>query len=322
MTKKILYFTGRVLLLLCLLSLGIVYLVKRPSIVFSQLDQTEKYVEPSDLKMMTKELSENFLPRNFYHPENLIQTASYIESKFKSFDLNTELQTYEINGNLYVNVIASLGPETEDIVVVGAHYDAYSSYAGADDNASGVAGLLELSRLLSKSKLKNRVILVAYTCEEPPQFGSEKMGSYIHASSIQGKNIEIMISLEMIGYFSEKEDSQSFPLTFLKYLYPKKGDYIAVVGQINSTKAMKLKDTINKYTDLEAFSINAPSFVAGVDFSDHRNYWKHGYPAVMVTDTAFYRNKNYHKASDTYDKLNYDLMAKVVYGVFKYVQEL
>jgi len=131
-----------------------------------------------------------------------------------------------------------------------------------------------------------------------------------------------MISIEMIGYFSNEKNSQEFPLDFLSFLYPDKGNYIAVVGKMLTREASQLKATINKYTDIEALSINAPTSIPGVAFSDHLNYWALDYPAVMVTDTAFYRNFNYHTSGDTFDTLDYENMSEIVFGIFVHILEL
>ncbi len=131
-----------------------------------------------------------------------------------------------------------------------------------------------------------------------------------------------MISLEMIGYFTEQADSQKFPIPMLSLLYPDQGNFVAVVGSLFSTDASSLKSTINKFTGINAYSINAPVSVPGVDFSDHRNYRALNCPAIMVTDTAFYRNHNYHTAADTHEKLDYEKMREIVFGVYVHVVEL
>ena len=323
MTKSgITGFLARIMLLFCLCILCLIYVVKRPAFTGNVDFETMKYVSADYLKRYVKELSETFLPRNCYHPGNMLHAAEYLKSRFLEFNPETRFQTYQINGNNYSNVVSNAGPDTKEIIVIGAHYDAYSSHPGADDNASGVAGLLEIARLLGEHPPSKRVVLVAYACEEPPNFATERMGSYIHADSIENKDVRLMISLEMIGYFSNVAGSQEFPISYLKYLYPEKGNFIAVVGEVLSNEAKCLKKSINFYTDMDSFSINAASFVPGVDYSDHRNYWALGYPAVMVTDTAFFRNQMYHKSGDTYDRLDYEKMAKVVYGVFRHIQAL
>ncbi len=170
--------------------------------------------------------------------------------------------------------------------------------------------------------MQHQVILVAYTLEEPPHFASKHMGSYVHASSVQDKKVKLMISLEMIGYFNNEANSQRFPISALSLLYPTQGNYIVVVDQFKNNDAVGLKSAINKYTDLPAYSINAPKSLVGIDYSDHRSYWKFDFPAVMVTDTSFYRNNAYHTPQDTHDRLNYQSMAKVVYGVFKHLEDI
>ncbi len=312
----------RTALLLVVIMLIIWIVVARPSYTLKVNEVAPFIISESDLKQTVMFLSQTALPRDSKHPENLNIAADYIKNKLSLSSSNVNFQSYVVDGESYKNVIASFGPDTKDVIVIGAHYDAFSTHAAADDNASGVAGLIELGKLLQKTDLKHRVLLVAYTLEEPPYYGSEHMGSFIHAASLNEKNVKLMISLEMIGYFTDVPASQTFPISLLKLFYPNEGNFIAVVDSLFGNNGASLKNSINKYTDLQAYSINAPRWIPGIDYSDHRNYWSHGYPAIMVTDTSFYRNHQYHQAQDTYDTLNYKNMAKVVYGVFKYVQLL
>ncbi len=295
--------------------------INRPSFTDSIEDKTDEFVDQKELKRHVDFLSKKVVPRSYAYLGNLRKAGAYIKNELGKFTKDVQFQTYKVGGAEFRNVVANFGPDTDEIIVIGAHYDAYSVYPAADDNASGVAGLIELAKLLSSIELKHRVVLVGYTLEEPPYFRTDKMGSMIHASSLKGKKVKIMISLEMIGYFTDEKWSQSYPMPFMNLFYPTKGNYIAVVDKFTSDKARDVKKAINKYTSLQACSVNAPSIVPGVDFSDHRNYWAMGYPAVMITDTAFYRNKNYHTENDVSSTLNYKLMAKVVYGVFKYIEE-
>lgn len=267
-------------------------------------------------------LSENLMPRTCEYPNELRNSANYVKDEFLQWNSNTSLQTYPFDGNTFSNIISSYGPETEKVIIVGAHYDAYSDLPGADDNASGVAGLLELGRALSSVQLDTNILLVAYACEEPPYFAGPGMGSYYHANSIPDREVVLMISLEMIGYFTSSPHTQSFPVSLLSYLYPDEGNFVAVIGKMFDANASGLKATINAKTDLNAYSINAPASIPGIDFSDHRNYWSLNYPAVMVTDTAFYRNMNYHTAGDTADTLDYEKMKEVVRGVYFHLIEL
>jgi Zn-dependent M28 family amino/carboxypeptidase len=312
----------RIAFLLVVTLLIIWIVIARPSVVSSSDVINPIVVSEDDLKQTVMFLSQTALPRDSEHPENLNIAADYITAKLNLSSNKVDFQSYIVDGENYKNVIADFGPDTKDIIIIGAHYDAFSAHPAADDNASGVAGLIELGKLLQKVELKHRVQLVAYTLEEPPYYGSEHMGSFIHASSLHEKNVTLMISLEMIGYYTDAPGSQAFPSPLLKLFYPGQGNFIAVVDSLFASNGAPLKSAINKYTDLPAYSINAPRWIPGIDYSDHRNYWSHGYPAVMVTDTSFFRNHQYHKKQDTYDTLNYKNIAKVVHGVFKYVQIL
>ena len=204
-------------------------------------------------------------------------------------------------------------------------YDPQTHTPGADDNASGVAGLLELARLLAISPPPVAVELVAYTLEEPPHFRTDAMGSVWHARSLRrsGTKLRVMISLEMIGYFSDEPGSQRYPLPGLDLIYPRRGNFIAIIGRIDdAAMTRRLKAAMLGAADLPVHSMNAFALIPGVDFSDHRSYWAEGYPALMVTDTAFYRNPHYHRGTDTADRLDYVRMTKVVQGVYALTQVL
>ena len=275
-------------------------------------------VSPERLKTHVQKLSEEFSPRSYIDTENLDRTAAYIKHEFEQTRGQVTEQPYKANGKSYRNVIAMFGKESKERIVIGAHYDVCEPLPGADDNASGVAGLIELAYLLGKTELPMQIELVAYTLEEPPFFRSETMGSAVHAASLkkQGVQVRAMMSLEMIGYFSDEPNSQSFPNPVLRLFYPSRGNFISIVGnfgQINLVR--KMKRTMRANTSLPVYSINAPSWLPGIDFSDHLNYWKNDFPAVMITDTSFYRNQNYHTAQDTLEKLDYNRIAQVVQAV-------
>lgn len=282
-------------------------------------------VDPRRLESHVRMLSENLMPRDASHPENLDRVALYIRQEFEQARGRVLDQHYQVDDKTYRNVIAAFGPETRERIVVGAHYDTAGPRPGADDNASGVAGLVELAYLLGNSDLPIGVELVAYSLEEPPFFRSEYMGSAVHARSLkkEGAQVRAMFSLEMIGYFSDASDSQRFPSPILSLLYPTKGNFISVVGKMGQALLIRrIKRAMREASSLPVYSINAPRFIPGVDFSDHMNYWEADYPAVMVTDTAFYRNPNYHTTADTAEKLDYKRMAQVVEGVYAAVNEL
>jgi len=277
-------------------------------------------VNKNNLYTTVKTLSEITPARNYRNLESLNEAARYIKNKFEEYGYVAQEQKYTVEGREYKNIIVTAGPEDAPTIVVGAHYDVCGDQAGADDNASGVAGLLEFSRLIkaAEATLKHRIEMVAYTLEEPPFFKSEFMGSYIHAKSLyDSKRIVIgMIVLEMIGYFTDKPNSQAYPLSLMKLFYPSKGDFIALVGRFSDGSLLKNLKKNMQSTMVNVSTLKAPSFVAGVDFSDHLNYWKMGFSAVMITDTAFFRNPNYHQTSDTIETLDFDRMREVVKGLY------
>jgi Zn-dependent M28 family amino/carboxypeptidase len=263
-------------------------------------------------------LATTLQPRDFAHPEGLERAAAYIAEELRKAGGRVREQTFEVQGSAYKNVIALFGPETAERVVVGAHYDTEGARPGADDNASGVAGLLELARLLGEQPPAATVELVAYSLEEPPNFRTEHMGSHVHAASLAAAEVRVraMLALEMIGYFSDTPHSQQFPLGVLGWLYPTTGNFITVVGKLGQGRLVRgVKRAMQSAGDLPVRSINAPAMVTGIDFSDHRSFWQQGYPAVMITDTSFYRNPNYHTDQDLPVTLDYGRMAQVVDGV-------
>jgi Zn-dependent M28 family amino/carboxypeptidase len=258
---------------------------------------------------------------NYRNLRSLNKAGDYISAKFAEYGFKPQRQEFVANKRKYSNIIASAGTGKDplQVVVVGAHYDVCGDQPGADDNASAVAGLLEIARFAKKheKELPCRIEFVAYSLEEPPFFDTEKMGSYVHAKSLFDKKMKVkgMICLEMIGFFTDAKDSQRFPLGIMKLLYPNEGNFIAVVSNHKNDALIKHTAKHMKKASINVETLKAPSFVQGMDFSDHRNYWKFGYDAVMVTDTAFYRNPNYHKKTDTIETLSFDKMKEVVKGV-------
>ena len=282
--------------------------------------------DPARLEAHVRALSQGFFPRHEARPDNLERAAQYIRAEFeRAGAASVAEQPFEADGRTYRNVVARFGPEGGGRVVVGAHYDAAGPLPGADDNASGVAGLLELARLLGQQAPPARVDLVAYALEEPPYFRTPQMGSAVHAASLkrEGADVRLMISLEMIGYFRDEEGSQQFPVSALKLFYPSRGNFISVVGNFaQGLTTRRVKSAMRSGAPaLSVHSISAPASVPGVDFSDHLNYWRAGYPAVMLTDTAFYRNPNYHTSRDTADTLDYPRMAAVVQAAHAAVRD-
>jgi hypothetical protein len=287
-----------------------------PAAIFTD----DEYVNEDSLKNNVRYLS-GLMPPRAFDKSTLPQSAEYIKTIFQPLCEETTSQTHEVEHKTYENIICSFGIKNIKRIVVGAHYDVIGITPGADDNASGVAAILELARIISlhKEKLKNRVDLVAYTLEEPPYFRTENMGSFKHAEMLrqQGADVKLMVALEMLGFYSDAPKSQKFPHWIFSSLYPDVGNFILLVGKSGEGGEMReFKKHILEGTDIAVWSMNGWEKLFGIDFSDHRSYWAFNYPAIMVTDTAFYRNPNYHEPSDTYDTLDYKKMASVVQGVY------
>lgn len=318
---KIILGISLILLIFAVLAAAACWLLKQPFVVPVRSESPP--VEVSRLETHVRTLAQNFYPRSFDRPENLEHAASYIRAELAGSGGKVAEQVFPVEGRRYRNIVAHYGPEQGPVLVIGAHYDSFADTPGADDNASGVAGLLELGRLLSKTPPAVRVELVAYCLEEPPHFRTSAMGSSWHARELRksGREVRLMLSLEMIGYFRDAPGSQGYPFPFLNWMYPDRADFIAVVGRIQDWSATRrVKALMQGAGDLPVHSINAPTLVPGIDFSDHSNYWNEGFSALMITDTAFYRNPYYHGLDDTPDKLDYARMAKVVQGVYAVVQ--
>jgi hypothetical protein len=265
-------------------------------------------------------------PRNYRNTVILDKVAAYIRSEFLKETPSVSEQKFKASRGIeYKNIIASFGPEGAERIIVGAHYDVCGEQQGADDNASGIAGLLELARLLKNQPLKYRFDLVAYTLEEPPFFRTTSMGSYVHAKYLSDNKIPVkgMVCLEMLGFYDNTEGSQSYPLGFLKWFYGSKGNFITVVEKLQSGNfARKFRKNMLSEQTLRTKKFKAPASLPGIDFSDHLNYWQFGYSAVMITNTAFYRNKNYHEKEDTLEKLNIGNIGLVIDGVFRALMKL
>ncbi len=278
-------------------------------------DKADTALIYSHLKVITK--TTGF--RNHSNVELLNKTAEYIYQIFEASSDTTYVQEFVVDNKIYKNVICSFGIKNSKRIIIGAHYDVCGNQQGADDNASGVVGLLELSRLLKNQPLQYRVDLIAYTLEEPPYFRSEFMGSYVHAKSLSDSKSEVygMISLEMIGYFKDQKNSQHYPLGILKIFYGGRGDYITMVNKFSPGKfARKFSKKFKHTRTIRTKKFKGPASLPGIDFSDHLNYWKFNISAFMITDTAFYRNNGYHESTDTMETLVLSRMAKVIDGVF------
>jgi Zn-dependent M28 family amino/carboxypeptidase len=257
--------------------------------------------------------------RNVFRPQALHATADYLRAQWALQGYQVVSQGYEAHGVLSENLEVTLPgvSRPSEIILVGAHYDSVRGSPGADDNASGVAGLLELSRALVQAKPARTLRFVAFVNEEPPFFYWGEMGSKVYArrARARGDDIRLMISLEMLGYYSEEPDTQRYPPP-LGFFYPDRANFIGFVSNFASRHQLKeLVAAFRAHSDFPAESLATFEFIPGVNWSDHRSFWREGYPALMITDTAFYRYSHYHRPSDTPEKLDYPRMARVVTGL-------
>ncbi len=279
--------------------------------------------------------------RNFTRPKAYQGAGQYIadalkksgyEADFEFFQITspprlTALRTDQANKDAlketrYQNVVAIKKGRSAEMIVIGAHYDTVIGTPGADDNASGVAVLLELARMLQDLSLEKTLLFVAFANEESPFFRTSAMGSAHFIKAHADKKITFMISLEMLGFYSDAPNSQTYP-PLLKYFYPNQANFIAVVGNLTSKAFVDtISDIMQSTSDMPVETLSAPRIVPGVDYSDQLNFWKANIPAVMITDTAFNRNPHYHKSSDLPQTLNYEKMAEVTKGVFEALLQL
>jgi len=264
--------------------------------------------------------------RNLSAPTNLDKAAHYIKCYWQEIGYEVQSQSYTVHGIECTNLSAEIpGKENpNEILVLGAHYDSVGGSPGANDNGSAVAALLEISRLLYQRPQKRTIRFVAFPNEEPPFFQTRWMGSRVYARMCreQAEKIAGMISLETIGYYSEKPGSQKYPLPF-RFFYPDTGNFVGVVGNLRS------KELVRDFTRFFLEGIDFPveciatfGLIPGISWSDHSSFWKYGYPAIMVTDTALYRYPFYHTREDTPDKVDYHSLSRVTYGIFHAAQRL
>ena len=258
--------------------------------------------------------------------EKLAQSADWIEDSLTSAGCQVERQGFEVDQCLCHNVIAEISGKgrADEIVVVGAHYDSVTGSPGANDNASGVAAVLALARAFAGAEPARTLRLVAFANEEPPFFKSDEMGSFVYAQSCRERedNVVGMLSLETIGYYTCAAGSQHYPFP-LNLFYPSTGNFIGFVGNLGSRKLVRrVTRAFRQHTDFACESAAVPGVITGVDWSDHWSFWKHGFPALMVTDTAPFRYPYYHMPEDTPDKLDYDGFTRVTVGLAGAVGEL
>ncbi|HQO01521.1 MAG TPA: M28 family peptidase [Spirochaetota bacterium] len=273
-------------------------------------------------------LAEELGERTLRLYNNLTSARDFIHTTFREQGSAPYTEEYHVNGHAVHNIVAEVhGTEfPEKIILIGAHYDTIEGTPGADDNASAVAGLLELHRLISARPAKRTVRFVAFTLEEPPYFSTEEMGSMVHAKNSRDRNdgIELMVCLEMLG-FGNKKVLQKYPIADMQRDYPRQGNYLAVVAFPSSAELAYLwKRVYNKYAkkNREIYDMIGPSSIPGLGFSDHMSFNRHNFRNIMLTDTAFFRNDNYHTANDTYSTINFDFLYENILFSYHTIDEI
>lgn len=276
-----------------------------------------------NLQQHVEQLAGVIGPRVLTRPRSIAATIGYIENQWAGAGLLSQREEFAAMGETASNLFAErLGKKRPDqIVLLGAHYDTIPSTPGADDNASAVAVLIEVSRLLQNHVGARTARYVAFACEEPPYFNLDAMGSQHHARQARqrGDQITAMLCLEMVGYFNSTAGSQTVPATIPKFLhrfFPQRGNFLAAVGNLRSWKLVwSFRRGFKRGSRLPLFSIALPERVREIRLSDNRSFWDQQYPALMLTDTSFLRNPHYHQPSDRPETLDYDAMTQVTLGV-------
>ena len=285
----------------------------------------------SNLRLHVDRLAGLIGPRYLQKPKTIQATIGYIEGQWGGMGYKSSHECYDAIGDQAINLIVeqSGSKRDDEIILLGAHYDTVYSTPGADDNASAVAVLLEVSRLLREHQCKRTIRYVAFACEEPPYFNVDAMGSQHHArqARMRGDKIRGMLCLEMVGYYSTVDNSQTVPPLIPKWMrrfFPHRGDFLAAVGNLPSWKlCWNFRRGFKRGArSMSLFSICLPEKINEIRLSDNSSFWDQGYPALMLTDTSFLRNPNYHRATDTPDTLDYQRMTEVTLGVASALQFL
>lgn len=298
-------------------------------ITMIDIQKTQKRLQ-DHVRMLTQTIGE----RSVLVPDNLEKTRAYIENFYHEIGLPVRSEPYSYRNFTVSNVVAQITftEHPTKYYIVGAHYDSVAGTVGADDNASAVAVQLEIARQLKKLKdlqeLDLAVKCVSFPLEEPPAFGTRHMGSSVYAANARKTNepIDGMICLEMVGYSCHEPGCQDYPFPLMFFDYPKQGDFIGIVGNLKSKGLTHdLFKAFNGNPDLPVVKLTVPLggyLLPSVRLSDHSSFWHRGYKAVMVTDTAFFRNPHYHRTSDTMEKLDFEFMAQLVKSLLIFFRTL
>ena len=283
-------------------------------------------IEQADLERHVWTLAGEIGERNVFHPVALDSAKDYIVREWRAQGLAPQQQHYLARGvdSANLEVVLEGTSKGSQSIVVGAHYDSVLGSPGADDNASAVAALLELSHVLAAAPRARALRLVAFVNEEPPFFYWSEMGSQVYARAARrrGEDIRVMLSLEMLGYYRDEPGSQHYPPLF-RWFYPSRGNFIGFVSNLRSRRALgRVYRAFCNQCDFPSERATVPSWIPGVGWSDHLSFWRQGYPALMVTDTAFYRYPYYHTAEDTPEKIDYARLNQVTNGLARALSEL
>lgn len=283
-------------------------------------------ISPERLRQHVMVLAQEIGERNIYRPQALIAAQDYIAGQWQAQGYTVTFHRYETQGvvsaNLEITRRGRINPD--EYLLIGAHYDSVQGSPGANDNGSGVAAMLEISRLFAQAEPVRSVRFVAFVNEEPPFFFWNSMGSLVYAKAAYARhdNIRFMVSLETMGYFRDEPGGQNYPV-FFRHFYPDKGDFIAFVSNFRSRRLMHRAATaFRSHSHFPLEHTATFSWIPGIGWSDHLSFWRQGYRAMMVTDTAFYRYPYYHTALDTPEKIDYPRLAQVSEGLYDTFIEL
>ena len=288
--------------------------------------QSERNAVMRNARSIIHFLSVTLGERTLRRYENLTRSTDFIADRFSEHGYVPRFEDYTVDKKRVCNIIAEIPGliAPERIIVIGAHYDTIEGTPGADDNASGIAGLMELYRLLSPHRFRRTLRFIAFTLEEPPYFQTDRMGSMVNARNSKRRKdpIDFMICLEMLG-FAHRRYAQHVPFYDMERYFPKKGNFLAVASLPSSAEYTRLwKRVYGKYSPKELVEIIGPPSIPGITHSDHYSFNRHGYPAIMLTDTAFYRNTNYHSDGDTIDTINFSFLARHILHSFHTIKEI
>ncbi|WP_040483492.1 M28 family peptidase [Lyngbya aestuarii] len=289
--------------------------------------QPEEIALQNSLKQDVQKLAGEIGVRNIGQYEQLNAAKTFLEMALTQADYEVKIQEYKIQEKSFYNLEAEhLGTEKpNEIIVIGAHYDSAFTSPGANDNGTGAAATLELARIFANQSTQRTIRFVEFTNEEPPFLWTENMGSLVYAKQLHknNENVVAMFSLETMGYFSDAEDSQKYPLPVIGLLYPNRGHFISFIGNLNSSDLVrKTVGSFRRHVQFPSQGVSLPGSIPGVGWSDQWSFWQQGYQGIMITDTAPYRYPNYHTEEDTADQIDFEKLARVVAGLAKVISEL